>query len=522
MTAFHSSLHSLLQRRLDRRDLLTGGLALLGLGAARRASGGSLFQPSAFPLGVASGDPTPDGVMLWTRLALDPLNGGGMPPEDIEVVWEVARDERMADVVQRGTAVASRVLGHSVHVEVDGLEPGRWYWYRFRSGADESAVGRTRTLPPPGARTDRLRFAFASCQHYEQGYYTAFRHMADDDLDLVFHLGDYIYEYEGRDGRVRRHTGGEIELIDEYRNRYALYRSDPDLQAAHAAFPWVVTWDDHEVDNNYANDVSEEEGLPAELFLRRRAAAYQAYYEHMPLRRTSLPNGPDLQLYRAFAWGDLASFHVLDTRQYRTDQPCGDQRGVVCDGIYDPAATPLGETQERWLMDGLDRSAARWNVIPQQIMMARVDYTPGDGESYSVDVWSGYEVARRRLMEFLATRQPANPVVLTGDIHSNWVTDLKVDYRDPAAPIVATEFVGTSISSSGDGSDVRDNTAALLAENPWIRFFNSQRGYVRCDLTPEQCRADYQVLEYVSRPGSPISTRASFVVEDGRPGAERL
>ena len=355
---------SLLQRRLDRRDLLTGGLALLGLGAARRAPGRSLFQPSAFPLGVASGDPTPDGVVLWTRLALDPLNGGGMPPDDVEVVWEVARDEGMTDVARRGTSVASGALGHSVHVEVDGLEPGRWYWYRFRAGTDESAVGRTRTLPAAGARPDRLRFAFASCQHYEHGYYTAYRHMAEDDLDLVFHLGDYIYEGAASDGRVRRHTGGENELLDEYRNRYALYRGDPDLQAAHAAFPWVVTWDDHEVDNNYANAVSEEEGLPAELFLRRRAAAYQAYYEHMPLRRSSLPAGPDLQLYRAFDWGDLASVHVLDTRQYRTDQPCGDGRGA-CDGMFDPAATPLGEAQERWLLDGLDGSAARWNVVPQ-------------------------------------------------------------------------------------------------------------------------------------------------------------
>ena len=512
---------SLLTRRLDRRDLLTGGLGLLGLGAARRASGLSLFQPSAFPLGVASGDPTPDGVVLWTRLALDPLNGGGMPPDDVEVVWEVARDEGMADVVQRGTSIAREVLGHSVHVEVDGLEPGRWYWYRFRAGADESTVGRTRTLPAAGARADRLRFAFASCQHYEQGYFTAYRHMAEDDLDIVFHLGDYIYEYEGRDGRVRRHTGDEIELVDDYRNRYALYRSDPDLQAAHAAFPWVVTWDDHEVDNNYANLVSEEEGLPAELFRRRRAAAYQAYYEHMPLRRSSLPNGPDLQLYRAFAWGDLASVHVLDTRQYRTDQACGDGRGA-CDGIYDPAATPLGETQEGWLMEGLDRSTARWHVVPQQIMMARVDYAPGAGESFALDMWSGYEAARRRLMEFLATRRPANPVVLTGDIHSNWVNDLKVDYRDPAAPVVGTELVCTSISSGGDGEDTRDSTAALLAENPAVRFFNAQRGYVRCHVTPEQCRADYQVLEYVTRPGSPISTRASFVVEDGRPGAQRL
>lgn len=513
---------SMLRRRLDRRDLLTGGLALLGLGAARRAAGRALVQPSAFPLGVASGDPAPDGVVLWTRLAGDPLDGGGLPPEDMEVVWEVARDERMADVVRRGTAVAPAALGHSVHVEVEGLEPGRWYWYRFRSGVDESATGRTRTLPAPGASVDALRFAFASCQHYEHGYFTAYRHMAEDDLDLVFHLGDYIYEYEGRDGFPRRHRGGEIELLDDYRDRYALYRSDPDLQAAHAACPWVVTWDDHEVDNNYADDASEEEGLPAELFLRRRAAAYQAYYEHMPLRRASLPTGPGMRLHRSFAWGGLASVHVLDTRQYRTDQPCGDRRGAVCDGVHDPAATLLGAEQERWLVDGLDRSNARWNVLAQQIMMARIDFTPGAGESVALDMWSGYEAARRRLMEFLAARRPANPVVLTGDVHSNWVNDLKVDYGDAAAPVVGTEFVGTSISSGGDGVDTRDTTAALLAENPSVRFYNGQRGYVRCELTPARCRTDYRVLEYVTRPGSPISTRASFLVEDGRPGAQRL
>ena len=511
-----------LDLRMDRRDLLAGGLTLLGLGAARRAAGRALLQPSIFSLGVASGDPAPDGVVLWTRLALDPLHGGGMPPGDVEVLWEVARDDGMANVVRRGTAVAAEALGHSVHVEVQGLEPGRWYWYRFRAGADESAVGRTRTLPAPGSAADRLRFAFASCQHYEHGYFTAYRHMADEDLDLVFHLGDYVYEYAGRDDRVRAHPGGEIELLDDYRNRYALYRSDPDLQAAHAAFPWVVTWDDHEVDNNYAGAVSEEDGLPAERFLRRRAAAYQAYYEHMPLRRTSRPQGPHMPLYRAFAWGGLASFHVLDTRQYRTDQPCGDGDLPVCDGMRDPAATLLGEAQERWLMDGLDRSAARWSVIPQQVFMARVDWTPGPGESYAMDVWSGYEAARRRLMAFLAARRPSNPVVLTGDFHSNWVADLKVDYRDPAAPVVGTEFVGTSISSGGDGADTRASATAALTENPWLRFYNGQRGYVRCELTPARCRADYRVLDHVTRPGGPIATRASFVVEDGRPGAQRL
>ncbi len=510
---------------LHRRAFLAGGLTALGLGAPRRVRGGVrqsiAFDAPPFALGVASGEPTADGVVLWTRLAPDPLHGGGMPDDDIEVSWEVARDERMRDVAQRGTALATPLLGHTVHAEVEGLEPARWYWYRFRAGAEVSPIGRTRTLPAPGAPVDRLRFAFASCQHYETGYFTAYRHMIEDDLDLVFHLGDYIYEYAGRDGRVRKHTGDEIELLVDYRNRHALYRSDPDLQAAHAAFPWVVTWDDHEVDNNYAATVSEE-GLPAELFLRRRAEAYQAYYEHMPLRRSSLPTGPRMQLYRDFAWGDLASCSVLDTRQYRTDQPCGDRTGAPCDGMQDAAATLLGDEQERWLIAGLDRSDVRWNVIAQQVMMARVDFAPGDEERFGMDIWSGYETARRRLMQFLEDRRPSNPIVLTGDIHTSWVNDLKVDYTDERAPTVATELVGTSISSGGDGSDTRPTTAGMLAENPWVKFYNAQRGYVRCDLTPERYRADYQVLDYVSRPGSPIATRASFVVEDGRPGAERV
>jgi alkaline phosphatase D len=308
--------------------------------------------------------------------------------------------------------------------------------------------------------------------------------------------------------------------LRDYRNRHALYRLDPDLQEAHARFPFIVTWDDHEVDNNYAGGVSEEEGFASELFLRRRAEAYQAYYEHMPLRSASTPAGPRMQLYRQFEYGDLASFFVLDTRQYRTDQPCGDQRGPACVDVGDANATLLGNTQEQWLLSGLDQSASRWNVLPQQVMMARVDLAPGDDELISMDQWSGYEVARRRLMEFLASRQPSNPVVLTGDIHTNWVNDLRVDYAAERSPVVGTEFVGTSITSGGDGSDVRDSTAGVLAENPAVRFFNNQRGYVRCTITPSRWTSDYRVLEYVTHQGSPISTRASFVVEDGRPGAE--
>jgi len=523
--AHGSCLDELLLRGVSRRRFMAGGLALFAapsvplIGQPRRTP---TFAGPPFRLGVASGDPSPDGVVLWTRLAPVPLEGGGMPDEMVEVDWAVARDERMTEVVLDGTVVATPDTGHAVHVEVKGLESDRWYWYRFRSGSEVSRVGRTRTMPARGAQVDRLRIAFVSCQHYETGFFTAYRHMLEDDLDVVFHLGDYIYEYEGRDGRARKHTGDEIELLRDYRNRYALYKMDPDLQAAHARFPFIVTWDDHEVDNNYAAEVSEEEGFPAELFLRRRAEAYQAYFEHMPLRRSASPVGPRMQLYRQFSYGDLASFFVLDTRQYRTDQPCGDRSGAPCVEVRAADATLLGDVQETWLVDGLDRSPSRWNVLPQQVMMARVDRALGSDERISMDQWSGYEAARRRLMEFLATRRPANPVVLTGDIHSNWVNDLRVDYRDEALEVVGTEFVGTSISSGGDGGDTRPATAGMLAENPSVRFFNNQRGYVRCAITPRLWTTDYQVLGYVTRQGSPVSTRASFVVEDGRPGAQRV
>jgi len=510
--------------RVSRRTFLGGSLALCTGACGRRSNPARTvdFTSTPFALGVASGDPTPDGVVLWSRLAPEPLTGGGMPPAPVTITWRVGRDEGMADVVQSGETVALPEWAHSVHVEVAGLDPDRWYWYQFRVGDQLSPVGRTRTVPQVGARVNRLRFAFASCQHYESGYFTAYRHMAAEDLDVVFHLGDYIYEGPGREGQVRMHTGREIMTIDDYRNRYALYRSDPDLQAAHAAFPWIVTWDDHEVDNDYAADRSVQDD-PVELFLRRRAAAYRAYYEHMPLRSSAMPEGPSLQLYRHLAYGDLGGFFVLDTRQYRTKQPCGGGgRRPICDEALDPKATLLGAAQEQWLFGGLSRSSSRWNVIPQQVLIAKVDRVAGPEQGYAMDKWSGYEEGRNRMLSFVATRRPANPVVLTGDIHSNWVNDLKVDFADPRAPTVATELAGTSITSGGDGADLPETAAAMLSENPFVKFFNNQRGYVSCEMTPKTLRADYRVLEYVSRPGAPVRTRASFVIEDGKPGAQRV
>jgi alkaline phosphatase D len=508
---------------LSRRSFIATGVAFLSAPnlLARSARVNLSFPVNPFALGVASGDPSPDGFVLWTRLAPDPLNGGGMDPEPVEVRWEVAADEGMTKVVKRGTAIAEPALAHSVHVEVSGLRADRWYWYRFTAGNAATAVARTRTLPAPDAQASRMRFAFASCQYWENGYYTAYQHMAQEDLDAVFHLGDYIYEGPAREGVVRPHIGGTLMTLEQYRGRYAQYKTDPHLQAAHAAFPWIVTWDDHDVSDNYAGAISRRND-PVDQFLERRAAAYQAYYEHQPLRRISLPRGPDAQMYRSFAFGSLASFFVLDTRQYRTQQACGNGVKPVCDGIFDPNMTMMGSTQEKWLLDGFSASRRRWNVIPQQVMMAPVDLDPGPGVTLSTDQWSGYDVARTRLLKFLEIERGHNPIVLSGDIHNNWVNDLKADFSNPTSATVATEFVGTSISSGGDGSDFPDSMRPVLAENPFVRFHNDQRGYVRCDVTAERFRTDFRVVPFVTSEGAPISTRASFVVEDGQPGAQRL
>jgi alkaline phosphatase D len=508
---------------LSRRHMILSGASLAVLPWLGKTVEGMVlrrpvFQADPFQLGVASGDPTSDSVVLWTRLAIDPLNGGGMPSEAIEVRWEVAADDSFQTIVQSGVELATPQLGHSVHVELAGLKPDSWYWYRFHAGDAISRVGRTRTMPAADVMPERLRFAFASCQHFESGYFTAYEHMAKEDLDLVLHLGDYIYEYGGMDNRVRKHHGPEITTLEHYRSRYAQYRLDPLLQAMHAVCPWAVVWDDHEFDNNCAGDISEESHVSKTDYLLRRANAYQAYYESMPLRRACIPKGPDLTLYRTLDFGRLARFEMLDARQYRTDQPNGDGLKPLEGGALDPAGTMLGETQERWLMSELLASTSRWNVLGQQVMMARVDRTPGPETKFSMDQWSGYDVARRRLLDFLATRRIPNPVVLTGDIHSNWVNELKTDFDDESAPIVASEFVGTSISSGGNGLQFVKNHAELLSENPFVKFQNSERGYVSCTVTPKEWRSDYQVVEFVDKPGAALIKRGSFVIEDGQPG----
>lgn len=511
---------------VSRRLFLAYSASLSALPLLGQQASGKAHKPklpvSPFQVGIASGDPTPDGMVLWTRLAPHPLQpDGGMAPHNVEVSWEIADDDAMCRVVRRGTATATPDLAHSVHAEVNGLAPNRWYWYRFRVGDAESPIGRTRTLPAANSAPEKLHFAFASCQDYEDGYFTAYEHMAQEELDLVFHLGDYIYEDAYTPGQVRDNFGHEPMSLDDYRIRHALYKCDRQLQTMHAHCPWMVTWDDHEVANDYAGEFSEEPVVDPVKFLARRAAAYQAYYEMMPLRKGSLPRGPDMQLYRQMSFGNLAEFLLLDTRQYRTDQPHAGERHDIDDLAASPQATILGGAQMKWIQSTLAGSPARWNVLAQQVLMAMVDSQPGAGRAYSMEKWSGYMHDRKNLVQFLDERRVANPVVLTGDIHSNWVNDLRVDDRKLETPVVATEFVGTSISSGKNGEDLPAKMQPMLAENPFVRFHNQQRGYVRCTVTPDEWRSEFRVVEDVTRLGTPIKTRATFVVESGEAGAKR-
>jgi alkaline phosphatase D len=509
---------------ISRRSFLfyAAGLSGCALLPVRPVLARPRFTEDPFALGVASGYPQPHGVVLWTRLAPRPLEGGGMPQQAVEVAWEIAADEAFRNIVRRGSVIATPDLAHSVHAEVNGLEPARWYWYRFIAGNAISPAGRTRTAPAALAAVERMRFAFASCQQYEQGYYAAYRHMAGEDLDLVVHLGDYIYESSWGRNHVRKHEAGEPVTLEEYRNRHALYKTDADLRAAHAAFPWLLTWDDHEVDNDYAG-AHDEQGTPPALFLRRRAAAYQAYYEHMPLPHWARPHGPDMRIHTVADFGALARFHLLDGRQYRSPQPCprpgrgGSNEVADCRERLDESRTMLGTAQEKWLYESLDASRARWNVIAQQTLMAQVDRMPGEGQLFWTDGWDGYPLARRRLLSHIAEKRITNPVVIGGDVHMSVVADLKVDFEDPRAPVVATEFVCTSITSQGRP---QRQIEAWRSDNPHIKYTNStRRGYSVMELSARRCTVHLRTLDDVRDPGSGIRSLVAFAVEDGRPGA---
>ncbi|MFE0047245.1 alkaline phosphatase D family protein [Streptomyces albireticuli] len=481
-----------------------------------------------FTLGVASGDPLPDSVVLWTRLAPRPHEvGNGLPAQGsgVPVQWELSADDTFRRVEQSGTVTAPAQDNHTVHLDLRGLEPDHVYWYRFHAGDWTSPVGRTRTAPDPAALPAEGRFGLISCQQYDEGYYTALRHLADEDLDAVFFVGDYIYEnaIDARAGARKLTTplpayyDHWLVSLDDYRQRYALGRTDPDLQAAHAAHPWYVTWDDHEVENNYAGDVSQD-NLPADVFRARRAAAYRAYWENMPLRRAQRPDGPAMRLHRRFQYGQLAQFDILDTRQYRSDQAYGDGWKYPGPESENPARTLTGAEQERWLLDGFRSSSALWNVIPQQVCFARRKETTAARSKLSMDAWDGYPASRQRVLAGVEQAGVQNLVVLTGDDHVHYALDIKKDFDDPASRTLGVEFVGTSVSSGFDGEERPEDWSSMMAANPHMKYYDGRRGYVVVSFGEERVRADFRTLTGVTRPGAPVSTAASFVSEAGDPG----
>lgn len=509
--------------------MLAAARAVPATGAiASTASTAATASPTspAFPftLGVASGYPTPQGVVLWTRLLTDPP--ADLPAGPIPVDWELASDESLRRVVARGRVQASAADAHAVHVEVAGLEPSRWYWYRFTALGHRSRTGRTRTLPARGAAVDRLRIAVASCQNQEHGFFAAYRHIVAAEPDLVVHLGDYIYE--GSWGTVIRPLRlPEATSLADYRHRHALYKRDPLLQEAHARHPWVMVWDDHEVTNDYAGASPARITAP-EDFLPRRAAAYRAYYEHMPMPRRMAPTGPDMRIHDRLQVGSLATLYLLDYRQYRTPQACprpGHAGGAAvvpdrCPDLEDPRRSALGSAQEQWLDRGFASSATPWNLVAQQTLMARL-WLPGkDGAAARVrtDGWDGYPVSRRRLLDSIASHRVRNPVVVGGDLHAFFVADLHRDPARPESPLIASEFVGTSVTSQAGGPG---HYRALLEANPHLRHADgSRRGYLLLTLLPDRLEAELMALDDVAREDSGIARQARFVVEAGRPGAQ--
>jgi len=517
-------------RRLFLLDAARLAAAVTASGIVHAAPSNAAGYP--FSLGVASGSPLPDSVILWTRILPNPLDANSAPRLAVPLRWEVAQDEAFRKIVAKGGAVATPELAHSVRVNVTGLQPGRWYWYRFMLGDAVSPVGRTRTAPSAGSMPDMLKLAVASCQHWEFGSYAAHRYIADSHPDLVAFLGDYIYEWGAF--RLRHPQPGERivrqnESFDlaSYRQRYAQYKTDPDLQAAHLVAPWIVTWDDHEVANDYA--AGRDERLSKD-FAARRAAAYQSFYEHMPLRLPTPQNFRNVRMFQRYDWGRLARFHVLDDRQYRAVQACpgknlGGSNSVgprACPSLLDPSRTMLGREQEAWLADGLASSKARWNILAQQTLMAQSTQLPiaaaGDGRFWT-DGWDGYPAARQRLFDTLVTSRAANPLVLGGDVHTFYASELRADFNRPVSkdnPVIATEFVGTSVTSS---SRPQQRTSQYVAMNPHIKYGRSdKRGYMLMEVTPKETRTRFMGLDEVKDPKTIQRELAAFRVESGKAG----
>lgn len=499
-----------------------------------------MLDENPFGLGVASGTAGPGSIVLWTRLHATGLFGRSQLPEaPVTLGWELADDEGFRRVTHQGQVQALPELAHSVHVELEGLSPGKAFFYRFTLGGRGqdwvSPVGRARTLAAADAPLDRLRLAYASCQRWEHGYYAAWRHLVADQPEFVLFLGDYIYEYPGAIDAVRSHSDGWTLSLDDYRRRYALHKSDPDLRAAHAACPWYLTWDDHEVQNDYAGMAPGDSGPSVPDFAARRAAAYQAFYEHMPLPArmltrsiAGLRQGAELRLHSHVRLGRLGSLALLDTRQHKSPPICtrGGKPGAStidpsrCSAWADPARTLLGVDQERWLDTHLSHQAgAGWTLIGQPTLFGPRDFRSGPGQSFWNDGWDGYPAARQRLIDALRRHRVDNPVLFGGDVHENWVGHIQADYADPAGASIGVEFCGTSISSRSGGNA---KTAERLAENPHFVFADAQhKGYGLVELTPRRLDVWLRVVDDVRRADSGLQTLARFSVDAGSHRIER-
>ena len=517
----------------DARVIVVGAISAPALSGIGHTQQRTWRAGDPFSLGVASGSPRSDGFVLWTRLAPKPLSTDadsvdGMSGEAVTVAYEIADDPSMRRIVKRGGAIADSSYAYSVHAEITGLEAGRSYWYRFLSGEATSRVGRATTSPVAGSTLERLRFGFVSCSNYEHGYFSAYRHLANDNPDVALFLGDYIYDTVVQGQAVRKHADGVLsKTLANYRNRYTQYHLDPDLQRFRAEVPALVTWDDHEVENDYGDKWSQT-FLDPEKFLVQRAAGYQAFYENMPVRPSlSTPSGPVMRVYDRFTFGNLLEISMIDGRQYRSKPACYGppkhgpghaESDATCPELSDPARSMLGQQQEAWLFDGLAKSQARWNVIGQDVLMAHFARTDADKITGSwTDDWNGYPATRARLFQRIYETRVSNPVVLGGDIHAFWANDLKLDFKNPKSPIIATEFVGTSISSTANLS--YEEVSGRLKDYPHVQFFDSRkRGYAYADVEHGKMSVQFQAISDASDPNASAYTLRSFTVETGHPG----
>lgn len=478
------------------------------------------FTDYPFKLGVASGDPLPDGLVIWTRLMPIPFDPNGAGTAPITVRWQVAEDESFSEIAQSGAVIAYRENAHAVHAEVMGLRPERQYFYRFIAGGEESPKGRAFTLPEPGKHVAQFRFALASCQSFTDGYYAAYRDMVATDPRLIIHAGDYIYEQDWVGGMRRLPVPEALDLAG-YRSLYAAYKLDPLLQGAHAAAPWLSIWDDHEVENDWGGDYSQD-GLDPEAFMRRKAAAFKARFEHMPVRLGTRPIKGKVQLYQRSVVGDLLQFDLLDCRQFRDNPACmGNPRTFrsfteMCDQATDGGRSMLGRQQESWLYRGLGTFGAKWNTLVQTTMLSPFDFAAGGTGAYDMDGWDGFSTSRQRLLDTIASKKISNPVSLGGNIHAYYTGVIGRQALDKGSKPLVSEIVGTSISSSGGGDDRHKNTLAQFGENPGSRFFdNRKRGYVLCDVSHKRWDNQFRVIEDVRDKNSKASTLATATIEDG-------